>query len=155
MRAKLMIVSVIALLFTGCAGTQKSIIHTVDENTFFVEVEDFELFNAKVLDLEGASGEKSVVLQDDSSKAKATIKLSKGRFEISVYGLAPSYEEDAFYVTVADNEQQRMWIESPEDILPTLEYVAHTQEADGPCDIVITYIEPNVELDKVEFIRIQ
>ena len=154
MRAKLMIVSVIALLFAGCAGMQKSIIHTVDENTFFVEVEDFNLTNAKVLDLEGASGEKCVVLQDDTSKAEATIKLCKGSYEVSVYGLAPSYDEDAFYVTVGGNEQ-RMWIESPEEILPTLEYIAHTQDADGPCDIVITYVEPNVELDKVEFIRVQ
>jgi len=155
MRAKLMIVSAIALLFAGCAGMEKSIIHTVDENTFFVEVEDFDLTNAKVLDLEGAGGEKAVVLQDETSKAQATIKLSKGSYEISVYGLAPSYDEDAFNVTVGGNEQQRMWIESPEEILPTLEYVALTQEADGPCDIVITYIEPNVELDRVEFKHVQ
>jgi hypothetical protein len=154
MRAKLMIVSVIAMLFAGCAGMEKSIIHTIDETTFFVEVEDFDLTGAKVLDLEGASGEKAVMLQDDTSKAEATIKLCKGSYEVSVYGLAPSYEEDAFYVTVGGNEQ-RMWIESPEEILPTLEYVAHTQDADGPCDIVITYIEPNVELDKVEFKRVQ
>jgi hypothetical protein len=155
MNTKLMVVSVISLLLAGCDGMEKSIIHTVDKDTFFVEVEDFDLTGAKVLDLEGASGGKSVVLQDDTSKAEATIRLSKGGYEIIVYGLAPSYDEDAFFMKVGGNAEQRMWMESPGDIVSTLEYVAYTQEADGPCDIVITYAEPNVELDRVQFKRIQ
>ena len=155
MNIKLMVVSAVFLLLAGCAGMQKSIIHTVDKDTFFVEVEDFDLTGAKVLDLEGASGGKSVVLQDDTSKAETTIPLSKGGYEIIVYGLAPSYDEDAFFMKVGGNPEQRMWMESPGEIVPTLEYVAYTQEADGPCDIVITYAEPNVELDRVEFKRIQ
>jgi hypothetical protein len=155
MNTKLMVVSAIALLVAGCAGMEKSIIHTVDNDTFFVEAEDFELTGAKVLDLEGASGEKSVVLQDNMSMAEATIQLDKGGYEIIVYGMAPSYDEDAFFMKVGDNAEQRMWMESPGDIVSTLEYVAYTQEADGPCDIVITYAEPNVELDRVEFKRVQ
>ena len=155
MRATWMLVTVIALLFAGCAGMEKSIIHTVDDDTFFIEVEDFELTNAKILDLEGASGEKSVVLQDDTGKAEATIQLSKGGYEIIIYALGPTYDEDAFFMKVGGNEEQRMWVESPGDIVTTLEYVAYTQEADGPCDILITYIEPNVELDRVQFKRVQ
>lgn len=155
MNTKLMVVSVISLLFAGCAGMEKPMIHTVDEDTFFVEVEEFDLTGAKVLDLEGASGEKIVVLQDDTSEAEATIRLSKGSYEITVYALGPSYDEDAFFMKVGGNAEQRMWLESPGDIVSTLEYVAYTQEADGPCDILITYAEPNVELDRVEFKRIQ
>jgi hypothetical protein len=155
MNTKWMVVSVISLLFAGCAGMEKSIIHTVDNDTFFVEAEDFDLTGAKVLELEGASGEKSVVLQDATAQAEVTIQLKKGGYEITVYGLAPSYDEDAFFMKVGGNAEQRMWMESPDDIVPTLEYVAYTQEADGPCVIVITYAEPNVELDRVEFKRIQ
>lgn len=155
MNTKLMVVSVIALLFAGCAGMEKSIIHTVDKNTFYVEVEDFNLTSAKVLDLEGAGGGKVVVLQDDNSKAETTIPLSKGSYEITVYGLAPSYDEDAFFMKVGDNAEQRMWLESPGDIVPTLEYVAYAQQADGSCNILITYAEPNVELDRVQFKRVQ
>jgi len=155
MKAKWMAVAAIALLFAGCAGMEKPRMHMVDKDTFFVEVEEFDLTNAKVLELEGAGGEKVVVLQDESGKAEATIKLTKGSYEITVYALGPSYDEDAFFMKVGGNAEQRMWLESPGEILPTLEYVAFTQEADGPCDILITYVEPNVELDRVQFKRIQ
>ena len=155
MNKKLMVVSMVSLLLAGCAGMEKSIIHTVDKDTFFVEIEDFDLTGAKVLDLEGASSEKSVVLQDEKARAEATIQLNKGSYEIIVYGMAPSYDEDALFMKVGSNAEQRMWMESPDDIVPTLEYIAYTQEANGPCAIVITYAEPNVELDRVQFKRIQ
>jgi hypothetical protein len=155
MEAKWMIVPAFALLLSGCTGMQTLKINTVDKDTFFVEVEDFELTNAKVMDLEGASGGKTVVLEDASGKAEATIPLSKGNYEITVYGLGPSYEEDAFFLTVDGNAEQRMWMESPGDIVPTMEYYSYTQQADGPCHIMLSYIEPNVELDRVKFVRIQ
>ncbi len=155
MNTKWMIVSMISLLFAGCAGMEKPVIHTVDKDTFFVEAEEFDLTGAKVLELEGASGEKSVVLQDEKAKAEVTIRLSKGGYEIIVYGLGPSYDEDAFFMKVGGNAEQRMWMESPGDIVSTLEYVAYTHQADGPCDIIITYAEPNVELDRVQFKRVQ
>jgi hypothetical protein len=155
MKTNWMIVAAIALLFAGCAGMEKPVIHTIDTDTFFVETEEFNLTGAEVLDLEGASGGKTVMLQDDTSMAEATIQLSKGSYEITVYALGPSYEEDAFFMKVGDNPEQRMWVESPGDIVPTLEYVAHSQQADGPCNIMITYAEPNVELDRVQFKRVQ
>jgi len=101
MNTKWMIVSMISLLFAGCAGMEKPVIHTVDKDTFFVEAEEFDLTGAKVLELEGASGEKSVVLQDEKAKAEVTIRLSKGGYEIIVYGLGPSYDEDAFFMKSA------------------------------------------------------
>ncbi|MBN2182786.1 MAG: hypothetical protein JW715_12820 [Sedimentisphaerales bacterium] len=154
MKAKLMITLAVALMLAGCAGVEKPRINTVDDNTFFIEVEEFDLTNAKVLDTEDASGGKSVVIQDASGKAETTIQLSKGTYEISVYALGPSYDEDAFFMTIGGMEQ-RMWLESPEEILPTLEYFAYTQEADGPCSIKLTYAEPNVELDRVLFKKVQ
>lgn len=155
MVAKWMFVPAFVILLSGCTGTQKLKINTVDKDTFFVEVEDFHLTNAKVMDLEGASDGKTVILEDASSKAEATIPLSKGNYEITVYGLGPSYEEDAFFLTVDDNAEQRMWVESPGDIAPTMEYYNYNQKADGPCCILLTYIEPNVELDRVQFVRVQ
>ncbi len=155
MKAKWMAVLAISLLFSGCAGMEKPRIHKVGEDAFFVEVEEFNLTNAQLQELEGASGGKVVVLQDESGKAEVTIQLSKGNYEITVYALGPSYDEDAFFLTVGNNAEQRMWMESPGDILPTLEVFNFTQEADGPCDILLRFAEPNVQLDRLQFERVQ
>jgi len=119
-----------------------------------VEVEEFDLLNAQVQELEGASGGKVVVLQDESGNAEATIKLSKGNYEITVYGMGPSSDEDALFLKVGDKEQ-RMWMESPGDIVPTLEFVTFSQEAKGPCDISLSFAESNVQLDRIQFERVQ
>lgn len=151
MKTKWMAVLVIALLFSGCAGMEKPRIQKVAKDMFFVEVEEFDLTNAQVQELEGASGGKVVALQDEDSKAEATIPLSKGNYEITVYALGPSHEEDAFYVTIGDNTQKRRWPENPGEILPTRDVVNFTQQAKGPCDILIHFAEPNVQLDRVQF----
>ncbi len=155
MKTKWMLITAVALLLSGCAGMSKPRIHNVGEDTFFVEVEEFNLTNAKVQELEGASGAKVVVLQDESGKAEATIKLSKGNYEITVYGLGPSPDEDAFFLKVGDKAVQRMWMESPGNIVPTLETATYNQEADGPCDISLSFAESNVQLDRVQFERVQ
>jgi len=155
MKAKWMAVLAIALLFTGCAVMQKPRIQKVGKDVFFVEVEEFDLTNAQVQELDGASGGKVVVLRDKNGKAEATIKLRKGSYEITVYALGPSYDEDAFYVTVGNNAQERRWPERPGEILPTLDVVNFTQKADGPCKILISFAEPNVQLDRVQFEKVQ
>jgi len=151
MKTKWMAVLAIALLFSGCAVMEKPRIQKVGKDVFFVEVEEFDLTNAQVQELEGASGGKVVVLQDENGKAEATIKLSKGNYEITAYALGPSSDEDAFYLTVGDNAQERRWPENPGEILPTLDVVTFAQEADGPCDILLRFAEPNVQLDRVQF----
>jgi hypothetical protein len=155
MKTKWMVIPAIALLFYGCAGMEKPRIHKAGEDTFFVEVEEFNLTNAHVQELEGASGGKVVVLDDESGKAEATIKLCKGNYKITVYGLGPSPDEDAFFLKVGDKAAQRMWMESPGDIVPTPESVTFNQEADGPCNISLSFAEPNVQLDRVQFERVQ
>ena len=155
MNAKWMTVLAIAILFSGCTGMEKPKINMVGKDAFFVEVEEFDLTNAEILDLEGASGGKTVTLQDASGKAEATIQLSKGNYEITVYGLGSSYDEDAFFLTVGGNKEQRMWMESPGNIVPTLEHIAYNQEADGLCDISLSFVESNVQLDRVQFKRVQ
>jgi hypothetical protein len=155
MRAKWMAVLAIALLFSGCAGMGKPRIHKSGKDVFFVEAEDFDLTNAKVQELEGASGGKVVVLQDENGKAEATIPLKKGSYEIIVYALGPSGDEDAFYVTVGDNAQKRRWPERPGEILPALDVVNFTQKDDGPCKILISFAEQNVQLDRVQFKKVQ
>ncbi len=151
MKAKWMAILVITLVFSGCASMSKPRVQKVGKDVFFVEVEEFKLTNAQVQELEGASGGKVVVLQDESSKAEATIQLKKGNYEITVYALGPSYDEDAFYVTVGNNAQERMWLKNTREILPTLDVLKFTQETDGPCNILILLAEPNVQLDRVEF----
>jgi hypothetical protein len=155
MKTKWIVIPSVALLLSGCIGMGKPRIHNAGEATFFVEAEEFDLTNAKVQKLEGASGGKVIVLEDESGKAEATIKLSKGNYLITVYGLGPSYDEDAFYLKVGNNTTQRMWMESPGDIVPTLETATFSQEANGPCDIMLRFAESNVQLDRVQFERDQ
>jgi len=151
MKANWMAVLAIALLFSGCASMSKPRIQKAGKDVFFLEVEEFKLTNAKVQQLKGASGGKVVVLQDENGKAEATIPLKKGNYEITVYALGPSSDEDAFYLTVGDNAQERRWPKNPGEILPTLDVVNFTQKADGPCNILIRFAEPNVQLDRVQF----
>jgi hypothetical protein len=155
MKTMWIVIPAIALLLSGCAGMGKPRIHNAGEATFFVEVEEFDLTNAQVHKLEGASGSKVVVLQDESGKAEATIKLSKGNYVITVYGLGLSPEEDAFFLKVGNKAAERMWMESPGDLVPTLETATFSQEADGPCNISLSFAESNVQLDRVQFKRVQ
>ena len=146
-------VLVVALMGSGCAGLMKPRIHRVAEDVFFVEVEEFTLTNAKVQELDNASGGKVVVLQDDTSRAEATVQLSKGNYQVTVYALGPSSEEDAFYLTAGEQWEERLWPTWTGEILPAPD-VSLTQQADGPCKIVIRFAEPNVQLDRVEFKRV-
>ena len=155
MRAKWLVVLAIALVFSGCNRMTKPKIQTVEKGTFFVEVEEFTLNNAEIEDLEEASGGKVVVLQDENATAEATIQLKKGSYEITVYSLGPSFDEDGFYLTVGNAAEERLWAENPGELLPTLDVINYTQEATGPCDILLSFGEPNVQLDRVQFKRVQ
>ena len=143
----------VALIGSGCDGLMKPRIHRVAEDVFFVEVEEFTLTNAKVQELDNASGGKVVVLQDDTSRAEVTIELSKGNYQVTVYALGASGEEDAFYLTTGEQWEERLYPASTGEILPAQD-VSLTQQADGPCKIVIRFAEPNVQLDRVEFKRV-
>ncbi len=62
---------------------------SVEHKMLSLEVEGFNLTNASVQDLEGASGGKVVVLNNADSKAEKTIQLSKGNYKVTVYVLGP------------------------------------------------------------------
>jgi len=152
MRAKWMVVLAVALVFSGCGEkTTGPKINKLAGGAFFVEVEDFDLSNAEIQKLSEASGGKVVMLQDEYGEAEVTIQLGKGDYEVTVYALGASFDEDAFYLTVGNQAEERMWPEAPGELLPTADVVYLTQDADGPCTIVLRFGEPNVQLDSVEF----
>ena len=162
MRAVWMAVLAIALMFTGCGEKRETCGPTKSKETkllgkdvFSLEVEDFKLTNAEVQKLEGASGGKAVMLKDDYSRAEKTIQLSKGKYEVTVYALGASFDEDAFYLTVGNLAEERMWPENPGELLPTQDVIHLTQEADGPCNIALRFGEKNVQLDRVQFKPVQ
>ena len=152
MRAKWIMVLAVALVAFGCSQTDEPKIKSVGGKKFTLEMEDFKLTTAKVQDLEEASGGKVVVLQDEYSQAEKTIQLSKGNYQITVFALGTSFDEDAFYLSIGNTFEGRLYPESPGEILPTLDLVHYTQKADGPCKILFTYAEPNVLLDRIEFV---
>ncbi len=158
MRAKWMAVLTIALMFIGCGEQGKPVSPAKPKETkilgkdaFSLEVEGFKLTSAEVQKLEGASGGKVVMLKDEYGRAEKTIQLGKGNYEVTVYALGASFDEDAFYLTVGNLAEERMWPENPGEILPTNDVIHLTQEADGPCNIVLRFGEQNVQLDRVQF----
>jgi hypothetical protein len=147
-----------ALMFSGCGEQGKPVspakvkeTKILGKDMFSLEVEDFKLTNAEVQKLEGAGGGKVVVFKDDYSRAEKTIQLGKGKYEVTVYALGPSFDEDAFYLTVGNLAEERRWPENPGELLPTQDTISLTQEADGPCNITLRFGEKNVQLDRVQF----
>jgi hypothetical protein len=161
MKARWPAVLAIALLVVGCNGTKpppapQPVVPEVPEvqpepaeEVTVLEVEEFTLKDAKVQALAAAGGGKVVVLQGDLSTAEKTIQLAKGTYTVTVYAFAPSYEEDAFYLTVGDGYEERIFPEEINKVLPAGP-VTHTQKADGPCKISLGFGEENVQLDRVE-----
>ena len=152
MRAKWMVVLAVALVFSGCGERETGLkIQKLTDGAFSVEVEDFTLTSAEVQKLAEASGGKVVMLQDEYGEAEATIQLGKGDYEVIVYAYGASFDEDAFFLTIGNQAEERLWPEAPGELLPTQDVVHLTQDADGPCTIVLRFGEPNVQLDRVVF----
>jgi len=150
MRAKWIAVLLITLLVIGCVKTTKTEKKRIlGKDVFSLEVEDFDLTNAEVQKLADASGKKVVVLKDDTSKAEKTIQLKKGEYKATVYVLGPSPNEDAFYLTIGDIAEERLYPDSTGEILPTWD-IQFSQHADGPCKIIFTFAEQNVQLDRIQ-----
>ena len=66
-----------------------------------------------------------------------------------MHGFAPSDKEDAFYVRVAGQAEERRFIKDTGKFTDS-EPVAFTMDKDGPCKIVLAFGEENVQFDKVE-----
>lgn len=147
MRGQLIAVVALVLLAGGCSSLSAAE-KVAPAGTVVREVEAFKLTDAKVEDLKGASGGKVVVMTTDAGEAELSVTLKKGAYELKVYGLAPSYDEDAFYLTVGDGEEKRLVISDINKVLPSAPY-AFTVAKDGACRILITYGEDNVKFDKV------
>jgi hypothetical protein len=133
MRTTMMAASLIALLAAGCATP--------------LEVENFELTDAKVVDL--ADGGKAMLMTSDTSEATQTVELAAGDYELIVYAMAASLEEDAFFVTVGDSGQQRRFPKEVGKVLPA-DPVPFTVAEAGPVKIEISCAEANVKIDRVE-----
>ncbi len=147
---RMIVFTVLVITMTGCSSTpQESGDYISKDGDIVLEVEKFELTNAKVQELAEASGGKTVVLKDDSSKAERTINLKAGNYNFTLYVQGASSEEDASYISVGGDSEERVYPDDVESILETQD-VYYTQKEDGPCSIVITFAEENVQLDRVE-----
>jgi len=115
-----------------------------------IEVENFKLTKGNAVDLKDASGGKAVVLTDEAGEAEYTLpSLAKGTYELVIRGVGQSDKEDAVYVRVAGQAEERVFPEEWKKLLP-FKAVRFTQPADGPCKIVLSFGEENVQLDRVE-----
>ena len=138
-----------ALLLTGCvgAGEKTEPAKPVKGEKRF-EVEDFKLTKARVEPFKGAGGGKVVVLTHEESEATKFVPLKKGAYELIVYGYAPSFDEDGFFVHVGDKLDQRMVIPDIKKLLPT-KPLPFNATKDGPCEVTIALGEEHVKFDRV------
>ena len=142
MTGRMMAVVAALALVAGCAAMGP-------KGVTVLEMEEATLTKAAVKDLAGASGGKAVLLTDESSEVTVTANLKKGAYEVTFYGVAPSYDEDAFYVRIGDGEEMRLVISDIAKLLPS-KPVKFSVDKDGPCKILISFAEENVQLDRVE-----
>ena len=161
MRGRLVAVCGLLVLAAGCAGmcgggkavatteSPKTMATVAPAGTIVVELEKFTLAKWEVKNLEGASGGKAVLLVDEAGQAETTVELKAGTYDLVVYGLAPSYEGDAFYVRVGPQAEERRVIKDIKQLLPC-EPLRFTMAKDGPCKVLITFAEENLLLDRVE-----
>ncbi|MFO7898632.1 MAG: hypothetical protein R6V58_06190 [Planctomycetota bacterium] len=112
------------------------------------EVEAFQLDDAKVVDLEGASGGKAVLLTTANGEATTALDLSPGTYELVVYGYAPSYDEDALYVMIGDYPEQRLVLSDIQKIAATKPVTFKVEKA-GPVKVRLAFGEENVQLDRI------
>ena len=117
-----------------------------------VEVENFKLTKAEVKELKDASGGKAVLLTSEDSQAEYTVPaLNKGTYDAILYGVGQSDSEDAVYVRVAGQAEERVFPAEWKKVMP-FGAVRFTQPSDGPCKILLTFGEENVLLDRVEIV---
>lgn len=148
-----------AVVAAGCATVEEKVKTAAEEaakvlplkpapGATVLEVESFALTKATVKPLKGASGGKTVVLAQDG-RAEASVTLPAGAYELAVVALAPSLAEDAFYVSVANQPETRLFPGETEKLAASRP-VQFSLSAAGPCKVVLSFAEENVQLDRVE-----
>ena len=94
------------------------------------------------------------MLEGYSSKAEGSVSLKKGTYNVTVSTLGVSEEEDAFYLKLADGYKDRLYPDEHGSIVP-ISIGRHTQAADGDCKIAFSFGEQNVQLDQIQFEKIE
>ena len=148
MAHKLIALTAITFLVLGCALTNGAGGHKAPVGGARIEVENFKLTKARIEKHKDASGGRLVVLTHEESEAQVTVPLQKGDYELIVYGYAPSYDEDGFFVHIAGLNDVRMVIPNIKKILPT-KPLKFTMPKDGPCTLIIALGEEHVKFDVV------
>ncbi len=141
---------VLAVLAAGCTGkaAKKTPTYLPDEVT--LEVENFKLTAAEVVDLKDAGGGKAVKFVGESSRAEKEVLLRRGTWEAVLYMKGEDSERDAVYLSLADVKARLYQTDGMlgEAITADVEPVAEIA-ADGAYKLVLTFAEPDVKLDRI------
>jgi hypothetical protein len=118
-----------------------------------LEVEAFQLTLAQIKTVEGASGGKAVLFDHASGRAKTTVNLQKGEYEITAFAVAPDTDHDAFYLT-GPGLDERIY---PEDVekLSATKPVTMTVQKDGPVALELAPAETDIVVDRLEIKRVK
>ena len=142
MSARVLAALAAAALIAGCTAAPQPAAFEVEN------AKCFKLTDAKVVELEGAGGGKAVVLTTANGEAVAQVVLPPGTYNLVVYGYAPSYNEDRFYVTVGDYPEAKMVMSAIKKVAPSNALKFKVDKL-GPVKIRISFGEDNVQFDRV------
>jgi len=120
-----------------------------------VEVESFKLTDAKVVALEGASGGKAVEFSGEKSRAVGSVTLSPGTWYAALYMIGGAEDEDAVFLEFGGVKARLYQSEfTIEEAVPSDYDLVEPRakiEKDGECEVVLSFAEPNVRLDRIVF----
>ena len=122
-----------------------------------LEAKKLTLKDCELKALEGATGGKAVLMDKDSSEAKGTVDLKKGKYKVVVYAQGASSDEDAVFVTIGDGRKTRVYAQEHGKIVPANlmgsedQFFTVTIDKDGRVAVLLTMAEKNVYVDRVVF----
>ena len=131
----------------------------VAQGEIVLEAEGLALKDCAAKSLAGASGGKAVLFDKESSEARGTVELKKGKYKAVVYMEGASDDEDAVYVTVGQGSKTRVFADEHGAVVAGTLYESEDQfftvtiDKEGPCSVVLTTAEKNVYVDRVVLAR--
>lgn len=142
---------VVATPTTAAAASGKEVV---------LEAESMALKGAcTALTVAGAGGGKTVVFTKEGGEAKGAVTLKKGKYDVVVYVQGVSAPEDAVFITVGGGTKVRVYAEERGKVVAATKMGTDDQsfevtvDKDGPCEIVLGFAEPNVQVDRVVLTR--
>ena len=119
-----------------------------------LEAESFELFEAEIVQADGASGGRAVLFGSPASRAVRSVEVPAGRYIISVHLNGPDSNQDDIYLTIAGGEPLRICPTSYGNFAAIHAARLNVIEP-GLITLVLSSAETGMTIDRIEIAPIQ